>query len=155
MLDACEAAQAKLGDEAVTDLEVENVTREAKDVLADLAGGQVKESTDRENVQVQESTNEVLLDPVKDTEVGTVTEAAPYLVSVSKRGSVSRLHKAQGCWRARGLRFSDFEMILDDPPRPSQFTTFCRDCRWGPGPAWERASSSSSPSAASSSSASA
>jgi len=155
MLDACGAARSKLGDGAVTDWEVEDFTKEAKEVLKDLAGWQVKGQTVDENVQVQESTNEVLPDPVKDTEGDKVTEVAPYLVSVSKRGTVSRLHKAQGCWRARGLRFSDFEMILDDPPRPSQFTTFCRDCWPGAGPTWEKASASSSSSAASSSSASA
>ena len=55
-------------------------------------------------------------------------ECEKYLVAVSKRGKVSRLHLAHGCWRAKARRFLDFEMVAEDPPGASMFTGYCRDC---------------------------
>ena len=44
------------------------------------------------------------------------------------------LHRVDGCWRAKGYSFKEYEMVYEEAPRPGSFDRFCRDCwpRGGP-----------------------
>ena len=58
----------------------------------------------------------------------TKEEGAKYLITLVKRGSIARLHEQDGCWRARGLVFENYEWVDLDSVPPEMYTAFCRDC---------------------------
>jgi hypothetical protein len=57
---------------------------------------------------------------------------AKYVVSVGRRNDRSRpvdcLHLRDGCWRGRGLVFSNYELILVDPPPEGSYSMVCKTC---------------------------
>ena len=87
-------------------------------------------------------------------ELGQETEEKPaaekYLISICQRGTVYRLHRADGCWRARGQRFAHHIAVETDVPDPKSCTSICKDCVPDAVPA-KRATSSSCGSSSSSS----
>ena len=69
-------------------------------------------------------------------------EKAKFVVSVGnkkrKGGAVDCLHRRDGCWRGRGLVFSSYELIFDDPPDSNSYSEVCKTC-WPSGrPAFPR-----------------
>jgi len=78
-------------------------------------------------------------------------EGVKYVVSVSQRGTVHRLHRADGCWRAKGRRFAHYHSIAEHPPSASSYTSICKDC-WPESSAKASLGSSSSSSSSSGSS---
>ena len=65
-----------------------------------------------------------------DTDEDVVKEKgkAKYVIGVGFRGTVACLHRTDGCYRGRDLRFKDYELVWDDPPPRNSYTTFCNTC---------------------------
>lgn len=59
--------------------------------------------------------------------------AAPYVISYTKGRRSARLHRAMGCWRARSLRFGDYEFEDRDPPPQDTCDVLCIKCFEGEG----------------------
>ena len=60
--------------------------------------------------------------------------AAPYLIVTTQLGTVRRLHRTEGCWRAIALSFKNFDYCGEDPVPVDRYTHYCHDCwpRTGP-----------------------
>ena len=101
---------------AVLDL-LENLASEGLSPPAPSFVGQLPEAT--------EVDGERGLDEKEETE-------AKYVVSVGRRNDRSRpvdcLHLRDGCWRGRGLVFSNYELILVDPPPEGSYSMVCKTC---------------------------
>jgi hypothetical protein len=52
---------------------------------------------------------------------------APYLVAVGK-GNVRRLHRGDGCWKAKSFAFREYEVLEDEPPAQDKYELYCRKC---------------------------
>ena len=52
---------------------------------------------------------------------------APYLVAMGK-GSIRRLHRGDGCWKAKALAFREYEILEDEPPSQDRYDHYCRKC---------------------------
>ena len=84
------------------------------------------------------SPTEVASLPGRDLDPGEVEEDEPiakYVVSITRGGTCARLHKAMGCWRARRLAFSKYELVDVDPPPQDAYSDYCRTCWKGEGAA--------------------
>ena len=80
--------------------------------------------------------------------------AEEYIISVSgtglgHRAKKSRLHRRNGCYRARQLRFQNFEVVNFTPVPDHMFDSVCKAC-WPSGGPGEEVSSGSSSSSSSS-----
>ena len=53
---------------------------------------------------------------------------AKYLLSVTDRGRVTRLHRADGCWRAVARSFKHFHLVHDEVVDEERYDSFCKDC---------------------------
>ena len=89
----------------------------------------------------------ILVDP-KDAEKEALDEEDLleycFLVSHSKKGSRSLLHKRVGCWRTSRLCFGDYLLLTEEDARASTSVTgFCKDCWRGEPPPFEAADESS------------
>ena len=88
---------------------------------------------------------------------GPATEAlayqplAPYLVVMGK-GSIRRLHRGDGCWKAKALAFREYEILEDEPPSQDKYDQYCRKCWPHTSPPVPEASEDGSASSSSSSS---
>ena len=60
-----------------------------------------------------------------------------FVISISKRFKLRRLHRLHGCGRSPGILYCDFEGPLEEVPHPSEYDAFCKDCWPGKGPAEE------------------
>jgi len=72
----------------------------------------------------------------------------PYLIVMSKRGQVLRLHKGDGCYAARHRRFTSYD-VCSTVPDAKLYTSYCRSCWPRLGPAQDGASGSSTGSSSS------
>ena len=54
--------------------------------------------------------------------------AVPYVVALSRRGKVLRLHRGDGCWWARNLAFQSFELVDLSPVPEHMYTSYCSTC---------------------------
>jgi hypothetical protein len=83
-------------------------------------------------------------------------QAAKYLIVLSKKGAMLRLHKAGGCWGAQNRTFANYEVCSLDPVPPNLYSHYCHTCWPSGGPhagAGEDGGASSSDSGSSSASA--
>ena len=65
------------------------------------------------------------VDPVEDKAV----EASPrYVIVLSKRGAMLRLHRADGCWHAQTLTFASYELCDLDPVPRALYSHYCHAC---------------------------
>ena len=55
-------------------------------------------------------------------------EAPQYLIALSHRDKVLKLHRADGCHPARNRAFRSYEMCAIDPPPAHLWTSYCRTC---------------------------
>jgi hypothetical protein len=85
------------------------------------------------------------------TEAPAYQPVAPYLVAVGK-GNVRRLHRGDGCWKAKSLAFREYEILEEDPPSQDRYAQYCRKCWPHDVPPVPEASEDGSVSSASSSS---
>ena len=85
------------------------------------------------------------------TEAPAYQPLAPYLVAVGK-GNVRRLHRGDGCWKAKALAFREYEILEDEPPSQDKYDQYCRKCWPHTSPPVPEASEDGSVSSASSSS---
>jgi len=133
---------------------VKALSIEARSLLKELGGqGGKGEETRAEETEVLKSVAADLGEKGGETEEDGEGETDDkYVISISQRGTVYRLHKANGCWRARGLKFSHYVGVPTHPPNPTSYTSVCKDC-WPKAASKDRASSSSSSSSSSSGSA--
>ena len=60
-------------------------------------------------------------------ELTPAAESFVYLISITARATRRCLHLADGCWRARGHNFADYE-LLAELPEATRYTSVCRDC---------------------------
>ncbi len=58
----------------------------------------------------------------------TVERAAPYLIVTTQLGTVRRLHRTEGCWRAIAFSFKNFGYCSEDPVPVERYTHYCHDC---------------------------
>ena len=61
------------------------------------------------------------------TEAPAYQPLAPYLVAVGK-GNVRRLHRGDGCWKAKSLAFREYEILDEEPPSQDKHAQYCRKC---------------------------
>jgi hypothetical protein len=61
------------------------------------------------------------------TEAPAYQPLAPYLVAVGK-GNVRRLHRGDGCWKAKSLAFREYEILDEEPPSQDKYAQYCRKC---------------------------
>jgi len=116
---------------------------EARGFLGELAGtgeSTGEQDTGKETQELKEMAADL-------AEEESEEEGMKYLVSVSQRGTVHRLHRADGCWRAKGRRFAHYHPIAEHPPNASSYTSVCKDC-------WPEATAKKTPGGSSSSSSS-
>ena len=62
---------------------------------------------------------------------GKEEDEAKYIISVGRRRhgpTVDCLHRKGGCWRARSLAFSSYELVSLDPPPSASYGTVCKQC---------------------------
>ena len=76
---------------------------------------------------------------------------APYLVAVGK-GNVRRLHRGDGCWKAKSFAFREYEVLEEEPPAQDKYELYCRKCWPHSSPPVPEGSDEGSASSASSSS---
>ena len=55
------------------------------------------------------------------------------MIVLSKKGSMLRLHRSDGCWKAQTLTFASFELCDLDPVPRNMYSHYCHTC-------WPRAS---------------
>ena len=67
---------------------------------------------------------------------------AKYLIVLSKKGSMLRLHRSDGCWKAQTLSFASFELCDLDPVPQNLYSHYCHTC-WPRAPPQEEAMSGS------------
>ena len=60
--------------------------------------------------------------------------AAKYIIVLSKKGAMLRLHKVGGCWGAQNLAFASYEVCNLDPVPQNMYSHFCHTCWPGCGP---------------------
>jgi hypothetical protein len=86
-----------------------------------------------------------VVDAVAEVDSGSDVENPGFVVSVSARNTTARLHRADGCWRARTLRMGSYEW-LEVMPEKRMYNAVCRDCwpKKQPSPATGSSSSTSS-----------
>ena len=58
--------------------------------------------------------------------------AAKYLIVLSRKGAMLRLHKAGGCWGAQNFAFASYEVCNLDPVPQNLYSHFCHT-RWPSG----------------------
>ena len=118
--------KAKGFEESTVTAEVKEHEGPIKDFYRDWCkwgGLEVDVGTMTGPAQIQEDIAPETVDPDDASEKG-----AKYLITLVKRGTIARLHKRQGCWRARGLVLEIYEWVDLDPVPPELYTAFCRDC---------------------------
>jgi hypothetical protein len=54
-------------------------------------------------------------------------EPARFIIVLSKKGAMLRLHKSDGCSQARALSFASFE-VCDEIPGPGMYSHYCHTC---------------------------
>jgi hypothetical protein len=89
---------------------------------------------------------------VEAVEVEKDEESSLFVIASSKRGTALCLHRREGCWRAVGLVFHQYELYNESPVPACLYKTFCRDCwpREGPQLPEDAGESTESPSSDSS-----
>ena len=80
------------------------------------------------------------LRPVVEVEPEPPEPEAKYLVALTSRGTVKRLHKAKGCWRTSTCTFKDYTFLYEDVVAEEMYTHFCKDC-WPSGEPFEQGGS--------------
>ena len=63
-----------------------------------------------------------------EMELAQEEDVAPYLIVMSKRGAVLKLHRGDGCHQARSRCFASYEVCTLDPVPTNMYTSFCRNC---------------------------
>jgi hypothetical protein len=53
--------------------------------------------------------------------------AVPYVVAVGK-GGIRRLHRTDGCWKAKALAFKEYDMVDEYPAPQELYSHYCRKC---------------------------
>ena len=82
-------------------------------------------------------------DPPALEDVREDEPAARFLLSVTDRGRITRLHRADGCWRAVARSFKHFQLVQEEVVEESRYDLICKDCfpeerlPKGPAPAGE------------------
>ena len=59
---------------------------------------------------------------------GEDENSAKFILSVTSRGQVTRLHKAGGCWRATALSIKHYSLVHDKFVDESRYHLVCKDC---------------------------
>ena len=96
--------------------ELERVAKE----IAKACAAQVPEETPTEVAS---------LSPRPDLEGDVdVEEGAKYIIVYTRDRSVARLHRMDGCWRARKMDFKQYDLVDVDPPPKETYTAVCKDC---------------------------
>jgi len=54
-----------------------------------------------------------------------------FVISISKRWKLRRLHRLHGCSRAPGVHYHDFEGPFADVPDQTDYDAYCKDCWTG------------------------
>ena len=62
-----------------------------------------------------------------DQEKG-MEEESKYLIVLSKKGAMLRLHLAAGCWKAQTRSFASYELCDLDPVPRSLYSHYCHTC---------------------------
>jgi hypothetical protein len=55
-------------------------------------------------------------------------EHSKYLIVLSKKGSMLRLHLAAGCWKAQTRSFASYEVCDLDPVPGNLYSHYCHTC---------------------------
>jgi len=145
---AAHAAADARADPPLDEMVFRGLAVEARGFLRELAGTRGGAGEGKRAEETQEI-KEMAADLAEEE---SDEEGVKYLVSVSQRGTVHRLHRADGCWRAKGRRFAHYHPISEHPPSASSYSSVCKDC-W-PEEAGKKVAGSSSGSSSSSSSSS-
>ena len=67
-----------------------------------------------------------VVDPLEDK---VAEEPAPkYVIVLSKKGAMLRLHRADGCLRAQSLTFASYELCSVDPVPRALYSHYCHTC---------------------------
>ncbi len=53
---------------------------------------------------------------------------AKYIIVLSKKGSMLRLHRADGCWKAQNMTFASYELCDLDPVPRNLYSHYCHTC---------------------------
>ena len=59
------------------------------------------------------------------------SDAKGYVVSISARVGLRRLHKLHACHRVPGIDYHKWEPMRDKCPSPDSYDSICKDC-WRP-----------------------
>ena len=82
------------------------------------------------------SVRAIVVDPVVEDKV--VEAAHPrYVIVLSKRGAVLRLHRSDGCSGAEALTFASYKLCDLHPVPSALYTHYCHACWPGAAPATE------------------
>ena len=71
--------------------------------------------------------------------VGPDWELGAFVVSISAKQRVRRLHQVGSCWMTPGVDYKEYEVLGQSPPSAEQFDQFCKLCWRGGGPIGEKA----------------
>ena len=66
-------------------------------------------------------------EPSIDQDKG-LAENAKYLIVLSKKGAMLRLHLAAGCWKAQTRSFASYEVCDLDPVPGNLYSHYCHTC---------------------------
>ena len=69
----------------------------------------------------------VQVEPSVDQEKGPA-ENSKYFIVLSKKGTMLRLHRAGGCWKAQTLTFAIYEFCDLDPVPRNLYSHYCHTC---------------------------
>ncbi len=68
----------------------------------------------------------VVVDTILEDKV--VGPPPPYVIVLSKRGAVLRLHRSDGCYKAQHLAFASYEVCELEPVPRELYTHYCHSC---------------------------
>lgn len=112
-------ASLAVGDEA----QVEEATREFELNVKEIALGCAAQAPEEAPTEVAS------LSPASDLpgDAGEADEAM-YIVVYTRGRAEARLHRMDGCWRARKMDFKRYELIDIDPPPKEAYNAVCKVC---------------------------
>ena len=144
--DAYEKLMAKLikanMDKAKAGAETEKAKEQSRKVFASLLiyFEDVKEKNQGKEIEYARAPGQALeqLPSGKDDpEVEPDENTAKYVIAAARRNrparTVTTLHSASGCWRARALAFSNYELVFEAVPPRAAYSDVCKNC-WPGGP---------------------
>ena len=66
--------------------------------------------------------------PTQVIEEKADADTARFIIVLSKKGSMLRLHRSDGCSKAQTLSFASYEFCDVDPVPPSLYSHYCHTC---------------------------